>query len=607
MNAFSYDHFNVEVHYHDLFYTFPEYTNSLSLFHSGSNPNNTAHLDERFGVLNVYPKSATTSTSPIVAGGGGESGKPVHWDILFSMDHSGSMDDICKDGKSKMQHSLHTLKNILILFTKTTDRGEFHVYLQIFDDSVTKVFGFTHIHIGNIDSILHTLDEIHSCNCTNLLYPLESAQDVFLERKTQFPTHKQMHIMLTDGEDTFGNTIKTLLPALKLFSDTNTRNIFIGYGDTHNSILLETMANSSDKNEYRFIDKYESAGLVYGEIIHDIMYMSTDTFTIEATNGIFYDWKTNEWKSSISLGGLSCNRNYTIHFKVSDPTMPFEVKFGYTLLDNSDIFHYQNIMAPSPEISKFIANNMIQNLSKYIFRQHVLELMYKVKTLNQSNDDRPTYDSDSESDDDTNIHIEESQTEDDLFMHALNIHLEALPKLSIEKSNKYKLKLKMTFKLMKRYIIENEYEDNVFWKVLLDDIYITYRTINSAYSHMFASARQTSQGRQYSYNVNNLDMIDEEFFEEENEGTTDSESVNIVTPIFTRRQSTLHPSATPIRALVRTTNYRNYSSYYNLHENENDRGEPIDLDDDDRPYVVSDSLLSPYANKIISDIMSQIQ
>jgi hypothetical protein len=608
MNSFSYNNFNAEVYYHDLFHTFPEYTNALSLLHSDPNPANTAHISERFGILNVYP------TSPITAG------TQVHWDILFSMDHSGSMDDICKDGKSKLQHALHTLKNILILFAKTTDRGKFHVYLQIFDDSVTKVFGFTPIYHGNIDSILRKIDEIHSSNCTNLLYPLESAQDVFMERQLQFPTHKQCHIMLTDGEDTFGNTIKNILPTLKSLADINTRNIFIGYGDTHNSLLLEAMSNSSDKNVYRFIDKYESAGLVYGEIIHDIMYMTTDTFTIEATNGLFYDWKINEWTPCISLGGLSCNRNYTVHFKVCDPTNPIELQFGYILLDTPERNDYENAMVPSPEIAKYIANNMIRSLDKYIFRQYVLELMYKVKNLNKLDEEEGEGKNDD--DDDYPEHVEESQTDEEIFIRALNLNLDALPRISTDVSDKYKLKLKTAFKIMKRYMIEHGYEKDVFWKVLLDDIYIAYKTINSAYSHLFTSARQMSQGRQYSYTVNNLDIIDEEFFQEEEQYENKNENENESSiplsprlPIFTRNHTNLIPPSTPRRPLFRATNQRNYSDYYNynLHENNSDRETDRERDiqeeseDEDMQYVVSDSLLSPYANKIITDIMSQIQ
>jgi hypothetical protein len=44
-----------------------------------------------------------------------------------------------------------------------------------------------------------------------------------------------------------------------------------------------------------------------------------------------------------------------------------------------------------------------------------------------------------------------------------------------------------------------------FVKVLMDDIYIAYKTIGLKKSHMYSCARQRSQGRQCTYNVTNIE------------------------------------------------------------------------------------------------------
>ena len=63
----------------------------------------------------------------------------------------------------------------------------------------------------------------------------------------------------------------------------------------------------------------------------------------------------------------------------------------------------------------------------------------------------------------------------------------------------------------------NEYKKNLenmvfpdeqkikFVKVLMDDIYIAYKTIGLKKSHMYSCARQRSQGRQCTYNVTNIE------------------------------------------------------------------------------------------------------
>jgi hypothetical protein len=68
--------------------------------------------------------------------------------------------------------------------------------------------------------------------------------------------------------------------------------------------------------------------------------------------------------------------------------------------------------------------------------------------------------------------------------------------------------VKTLFTHLKKYrdsLNEDEKEKKQFIKVLMDDLYVSYKTMGNYTSHMYSCARQTSQGRQYSYNVTNIE------------------------------------------------------------------------------------------------------
>ena len=378
---------------------------------------------------------------------------PHCWDIVFSIDTSGSMSDLCSDNRSKIDHIKNTLSNILILFSNN-EEATFNVYLQTFNNIITEVFDFTNITKDNVYELIKQIDRIFPGGCTNLKIPLEISKQKLKERIGQFSdTHKYIHIELTDGDDTCDNSINHL--KRELCNDY--KNIFIGFGKEHNCIVLDSLA-SNNNNEYRFIDKIESAGFVYGEIVHSLLYMKYEEMEIRINNGKIFNWRFNEWVNVLNIGSLSSGTDKTFHVKSETP---FIVEGQiYDVKKNALIDEFSTLPNLIDE------NNVVENIdhTRYLYRQKTQEILYESKIF---------------------------------YSKTKNIK-------DKEEKKDFKNKLKTFYENMKDYIEKNNLNDDIFWKVLLDDIYITYITFGTSNFYLYTNSRQISQGRQLTYNVNNI-------------------------------------------------------------------------------------------------------
>jgi AraC-like DNA-binding protein len=72
----------------------------------------------------------------------------------------------------------------------------------------------------------------------------------------------------------------------------------------------------------------------------------------------------------------------------------------------------------------------------------------------------------------------------------------------MEEQNILKTELKNFMDEMKKYMTDNNLNDDGFMKNLCDDIYISYRTFDTKFGAMYNAARQSSQGAQRCYTVN---------------------------------------------------------------------------------------------------------
>ena len=488
----------------------------------------------KFGILNLTIRSEI----PI-------SKKHIH--IFFTIDASGSMSDTCVDGRTKMQHILYTLENMLHIFYEKPDCN-ISVHVQSFDTEIHKcIDGILNIKNENLEELLEKIKKIRPGDSTNIELALKSASEEISSYKTANPDHDIVHIFLTDGEITEGTSnyyeLKKLVP-------NNCANVFIGYGREHDSHLL-SMLGTGKSNEYRFVDALEKAGLVYGEIIHGLLYKAIEDVTITTCGCEIYDYLTNTWTKEISIGNLLSEQNKTYHLRSKTREGCCISVLGRTIVKTrqfqvlTGLIEEQIICCSMPSLIK-------PNLIKHMFRQRTQELLYESRKIS-----------------------EKFKTSE--FICSQKFELEKEIKQNLE-TKEMKKRLKKFHKLMINYMKEHNLEEDMIMKMLCDDIYISNKTTGTSIGNMFTCARQASQGRQQTYTCSAIkETIDD---------LSSSKWTSTVKPILRYRHNTLSSIG------LKNTN---------LIDDEDD-------DDDIYDYYIQPlNNLSPYISDTVITVMREVQ
>ena len=393
-------------------------------------PNDILHESDHFGVLQFKMVSkSSTNISQTYA-------------ILLNVDCSASMDDPSSDGRTKMHHVTHTLKRILSSFAEMHKLCNANIFVSVvaFDNKIHKIFEFTKITEDNVESLRNMVNDIVPLESTNIELALKESLRICHEYKKVNPTHYLHHILLTDGDATEGEKQKDVLSKLV---NKNYPNVFIGFGKQHNAALLSCLSNDV-RNDYRFIDNIEYSGIVYGEIIQNILYNIIDIGRIVVKNGLIYDWKLNQWTTEIPIANLagSCERTFQIK---AEEMYDIEIDVYGTLFDGNTspeeklietIYYYP----PLFDLSEGEIVPIDVDLTPYAFRQKAQELMHEAAILSK-NDDQFDY--------------------------------------QYEKEIALKDRLRQFWKFMMNYVEKTDKKSDKFMKLLCDDIYVTMNTLGN--------------------------------------------------------------------------------------------------------------------------------
>lgn len=407
--------------------------------------------ETKFGLLSLKVKSVPITTKV--------------QDFVFTVDCSGSMSDLCSDLRSKMEHIVHTLKNIIYYFHENSINTFITIYA--FDDIIYNIIERTDITDENLEVLIHKVSKIRPRHSTDIEKALKNAKEYISTIKCSYPETNISHIFMTDGDVTSGSNNSTVLLSN---IDETVNNAFIGFGVAHNDKLLIDIS-TGNKSSYHFVDKLENSGFVYGEILHGILYNILTNIELSINDGLIYDYNSNNWVNKIRIKDISSESNKIYALITIAPELCY-AELNASLTNYKDDVGFNFVITDKQKLSP-------QNLEIQIFRIRVLQLLFDVNLYHKTK----------------NVHS-------DWFTAQSKILPKTVDENKEHKKN-YKKLLNDLFDEIKKYMTGNGLTDDKTLKSLCDDIYISLKTFDKRYGGMYTCGRLVSQGSQRCYTVSN--------------------------------------------------------------------------------------------------------
>jgi len=496
--------------------------------------------DENFGILKLKTRKTKLTENPTF--------------ILFTIDITSSMNENAYSNITKMDVVKNTFKNMINYLAKI----DAPIYIQVnaFNDSVNTIIQKTLVKKENQNDLVNEINKLCGCYCTDIGIAIKNANESIISYKNEYPDHQIVHLFMTDGQPTVGELNYDVLASMV---ETSITNIFIGFGDDHNIKLLKKLSETYN-SDYLFVDHLENTSLIYGETIHRFLYPALQRVEIVVDNGLIYNWKTNQWVTRLDEPFIVGDMEKIYHIKTTNRNplycelygkimaKPLDDVFDVICDYDNDYGEFQHLQSVDilPNLLDIETSTInICDLSKYMYRQTTQEFLYKARFIDNKT-----------------------------------------------QRNALKDDLRVFFKNMRSYMKKNDLLDDKFMITLCDDICIIYRSSGKKTDEMLRIARETSQGKQQSYNSTPKSAIKRNDSSDSNIDCSESQSdgLNDLNQSFMQDDTINTPLPKPI--LKRTATYSMKPSSLQIN---------IDNEDDIHNYDIGNMVRKQNINKELVD------
>ena len=392
--------------------------------------------------------------------------------LLFyiMIDISGSMSDILKDGRTKMDLIKFVISNMLHYLLE----HNIYIHIKAFNDKLHNIVETTEVGYKNIEQIIDKVNKIRPMGATNLGLALSSIDSLLNDQDTNIPfpysdcivwepweTRNTVTILLTDGEPTTGimnvNELTTLV-------NNECSNHYIALGDRHNHDLMQKLGNKNEYSSNWFVNDVEHTGNVYGEIIFNELNRLYSNNVINVEGATIYDYYKGEFVNELKIGMLYSDTNKTYHLEY-DPNETDNIKIILNGFDLIDEYEFKQ------EAEKTDFSEKYEGQKQY-FRLCVQTLLCYLR--------------------------KQERPKQNIFQGFRYVNTDFRDDKAMTNFNEKIITLKIR---IKDFIMNNNLDGDTFMLELLKDINVMMNSQNSPNQHMFINARETTQGQQRSYNV----------------------------------------------------------------------------------------------------------
>mgnify|MGYP001461629206 CR=1 FL=1 len=420
-------------------------------------PEGDSNLPSNYGTIDLKSiKQSALSVKNLVLG--------------FSVDRSGSMEVVSKDGKTLLQHAQSVIINIARYLMEINEKNpdtKFAIKVVYFDNNIVEIPLFKinwNSCKDNLEQFVENLTKFRPRGGTNIQKPLEYFKDYGLFRADG----NHYHILLTDGFPNDGYTsatdLKESLPCCN--------NMFVGFGPDHAVDLLTSLSNHSN-GDYNFVNSAENAGMLYGDLLHGILYNVANDITVKMKGGTLYNYKTKTWDSKLSFKNFATEHTQTLVFKSKwNSVEPHLFELHYTDYQEQKLSHYFSSNQSSIKYNP--TNGECKEMSR---NKHVERHMYRVKTME--------------------------------YLHTAKQYscgAEKAPRNLIEELEKFQIELN-------KFIERNSYQDDLFMGNLQEDIKLCITSLDSVFKpamRAFIQSRLSTHGRQGGFAVDIDDVLNQD-------------------------------------------------------------------------------------------------
>ena len=243
--------------------------------------------------------------------------KRGNYRVHIALDVSTSMREENRLGLAKDT----TVKMVEFLASTSKENPELNFWLTLttFSTGARIVINNSKVSEDTVNLIISAVQQIRTENSTNFEASFKLDREIMEKQAAADQeagnTVTTLHIVMTDGEVTAGNTNEDELKGMLC---NNVEHVFIGYGAGHKAACLMNLASVNEKSSYLFLDHPTKMGAMFAQIFCPHLFTSISDVEIELTGAKFLDVESGLEVETLFVKRIAADTTKTFHL-MTDP------------------------------------------------------------------------------------------------------------------------------------------------------------------------------------------------------------------------------------------------------------------------------------------------